>query len=256
VTSTAARRRESVEALDRDRIDVWMLPLSADLQAQCEPFRALLSEDERRRSASYVRDEDRIRFAIARACLRLLLADYLRTDPRSLTFGVQPHGKPVLLSPHGTVYVQFNLSHSERLIAWAIGCERAVGIDVEHVPRLRTLSEHRHAFLSPAEEHVVAAMPEADRVARMSEYWTLKEAFVKATGAGLRSNVTQLTFEIGPDSGCRLAPDNEDASRWEFRLVRPHDGYVLGLCAQRTDRPLDVQMLEFIPTDWRKKSTV
>ena len=252
----AMQRHTSAHALDRDRVDVWLLALSDDVLAQTESFAAILSDDERHRAARFVRDRDRARFVIGRAGLRLLLGDYLGMDARSLTFAVEPHGKPMLSSTAASVDIQFNLAHSEALIAWAVGCERAVGIDVEHIPRLHSLSTCPSAFLSPSEEQLLAAMADTDRVARMAEYWTLKEACVKAAGTGLTADVTQLTFDIGPGSACRLTESVADAARWEFRLVRPREDYVLAICADRSDRPLDLQSLEFIPTDWRKKSTV
>jgi 4'-phosphopantetheinyl transferase len=249
--------RTSVQTLDRDRVDVWLLPLSADVLAGTDSFDALLSDDERSRAARFVRATDRARFVMGRAGLRLLLGEYLGADARALAFAVQPDGKPTLMSTPSGVDVQFNLSHSEELIAWAVGCERAVGVDVEHIPRLQSLSAYPRAFLSLAEEQVLAAMSDADRVLRMTEYWTLKEACVKATGTGLRSDVTQLTFDIGPDSTCRLTGTaTEGTGQWEFRLVRPRDDYVVALCAERAGAPLDVQVLGFVPTDWRKKSTI
>jgi len=161
----------------------------------------------------------------------------------------------MLVLPLDTIDVEFNVSHSEQLIVWAIASGRALGVDVEHIPRLETVSNDPHAFLSMEEAHVVAAMASVDRLRRLSEYWTLKEAFVKATGVGMRSDVRRLTFEIDRDSSCRCTSGILGDERWDFRLLPSPPGYTIALCARRTEQPFDVRVREFIPIDWRQKST-
>lgn len=67
------------------------------------------------------------------------------------------------------------------------------------------------------------------------EYWTLKESYVKARGAGLSMPLDRFWFRF-------LENDNVDmtirgaerpASRWEFWQVRPAAEYLLTLCAER-----------------------
>lgn len=241
--------------LSRDHIDVWLFRMSTKTAAWVDSD-DLLSDDERRRAASYLRDEDRMRFIIGRAGLRMVLASYLGVDARSLSFAARSNGKPILTAPAATS-VQFSISHSGGLVACAVGCEREIGIDVEYTPRLRALADDAHVFLSAVEEHALTGVVGPQREQRLSEYWTLKEAFLKATGEGLRSDLRRLTFEIGPDLSCRCATvGRPDAQNWEFRLLRPVTEYTIAVCVERGASPLHLKVREFIPTKPRKKSAV
>jgi 4'-phosphopantetheinyl transferase len=241
--------------VSRDHIGVWLFRTSTTA-AQVDGDH-VLSDDERRRADSYVRDEDRTRFIVGRAGVRMVLASYVGVDARSLTFAARPNGKPILTAPPSATNLQFSVSHSGGLVVCAVGYEREIGIDVEYDPRLRALADDAHVLLSAVEERTLKAVVGPEREQRLSEYWTLKEAFLKATGEGLRSDLRCLTFEIGPDLSCRCTTiGRADAQDWEFRLLRPVPQYTIAVCAERGASPLRPEVREFIPTKPRKKSTV
>jgi 4'-phosphopantetheinyl transferase len=69
----------------------------------------------------------------------------------------------------------------------------------------------------------LTSMSEADRLERFLQYWTLKEAYIKATGVGFALPLKQIAFDLrdpgrisvqaGPVVGDR--PDE-----WQFRTWR------------------------------------
>jgi 4'-phosphopantetheinyl transferase len=166
----------------------------------------------------YRRAEDRLARAAARLMLRAGLRrlglpgaatlDGWRNDP-----GGRPYleGRPVDLS----------ISHSGRWIGIAIGQDLRVGLDLEE---RRPVAPRDFAhLLTPGEQAGIATAP--DQAAALLQRWCLREAVLKADGAG---------FTL-PDSAIRAIGDGHfpGGRHWETRvLARPE-----GCLALATDRP-------------------
>ena len=93
------------------------------------------------------------------------------------------NGKPYL---KGGEY--FSLSHSGKYAVCAVaGCE--IGVDVETArPGSLRLAER---FFTEAEFREIAAYAEPDEL--FCEKWVIKESFIKATGAGLKTPLSSFT---------------------------------------------------------------
>lgn len=165
---------------DSGVVDVWLADLSVrpDL---ADTLNRSLTEDELRRSERFRNCERRLRFILARGILREILSRYTGKPPAQIEIDYGPFGKPEI-APRSSLH--FNVSHAGdlALIAVCSGCR--VGIDVEEASR-QTLEERDMGwFLSTAEMEELRACPSDERTVRMLEYWTQKEACLKADGAG------------------------------------------------------------------------
>lgn len=100
------------------------------------------------------------------------------------TFAYEEGGKPYLADhPH----IFFNLSHCRAGAACALA-DRPVGVDAETVrPYKDTLARH---VLNDAEYALVKESP--DPAAAFTRLWTMKEAYAKLTGRGLRDDLPSL----------------------------------------------------------------
>ncbi|MFO8039812.1 MAG: 4'-phosphopantetheinyl transferase superfamily protein [Sodalinema sp.] len=141
---------------------------------------SLLAIAERERAQRYRRGEDRHRFVLTRCWLRRLLGVYLGQDPRALRFEVTSRGKPFLAG----FPLLFNLSHSGDWALLAFGRDRPLGIDVEAHRSVSVMSLARR-FFQPSELARLEALPPTEQERLFFEYWTAKEAYLKATGEGL-----------------------------------------------------------------------
>lgn len=103
--------------------------------------------------------------------------------PELSTLGRDKHGRPLLADGPA-----FNISHSDNLIACAIGHQLSPGLDVEHI---RPIDPARFRRVFTAAE-IAAATHDQQHFFRL---WTAREASVKATGrVGLtRMAGTQIT---------------------------------------------------------------
>ncbi|WP_281684289.1 4'-phosphopantetheinyl transferase family protein [Thalassobaculum salexigens] len=102
----------------------------------------------------------------------------------------------------------------------------ALGVDVENGARKGDLSI-AHSYFAPPELDWLRAQGEAERGGAFMTLWTLKEAFIKATGKGLSLELDRFWF-ADPSSGpirIGFAPDlPEDPEHWGFEhRVMPGD---------------------------------
>lgn len=140
----------------------------------------VLSRSELERAQRFARPALRRRYVAAHAFVRLLLADHLDARPETIAFVYSDHGKP---SIDGAA-IRFNLAHSDGVALVGVGVDCELGVDVERVRPLEVESLASGAC-STVEQARLAASPADERPAIFLRLWTAKEAYLKATGAGL-----------------------------------------------------------------------
>lgn len=211
----------------------------------------LMTEDERARCQRLVRGEDRRSFAITRALVRRSLSRYGPTAPADWRFITNQHQCPfVEPSQAGTPALQFNLSHTRGLVALAVTRGARVGVDVERVSRVVDLAVADRHF-APAEAHELRGLPPAEQPVAFFEYWTLKEAYIKARGMGLALPLGAFAFTVQPPRPPTIAfvPGFDDVpARWQFWQAWPTPQHRLSLAIERAGDDLAVA-LDDVPLD-------
>ncbi|QGM46699.1 4'-phosphopantetheinyl transferase family protein [Methylocystis heyeri] len=175
-------------------------------------FLAHLDSAEQARALGFRVEADRWTCAASRACLRALLGAMLGAAPLGLSFLSGPKGKPLLSSGR----IHFNVSHTRGLIAIAIAGS-PVGVDVEpmrHLPDLMDLS--RLAFAPQMQAELSACPNETLRTRMFFRFWTLAEAYIKATGEGVSQGLSSFVFDAEAARLIQAAPAWGPASRWRF----------------------------------------
>jgi len=196
---------------------------SVRLDAAPETYYAVLSDDERKRSARFGFERDRRRFVVAHGVLRDLLGRYLGTDPGQIRFVCNVFGKPELHPEFGG-RLRFNLSHSADLALIAIARDARVGVDVE---RIEGRGESNYAdvarsFFSATEVDGLSRVPSHLYDQAFFSCWTMKEAYVKGRGEGLTLPLTSFSVPITSDP----APAAVRRGRWSLFTLQPAPGYV------------------------------
>lgn len=182
-------------------------------EALLDRFGELLSPDERDYQARPRLEKRRREILLSRMLVRTALSHHTAVDPRAWRFGDGQHGKPFIASP-AQPGLDFNLTHTEGMIVCLIAPLSDIGVDVEYLPRKNDTAGVAKHFFAPQEQ---AGLPE-----RFFDYWTLKEAYIKARGKGLVLPLDGFWFDI---SGAEPAiafderiPD--DPARWRFQTLR------------------------------------
>jgi 4'-phosphopantetheinyl transferase len=193
------------------QVHVWSWGLEAGPLGGSEA-EAVLSDDEKARQQRFVSPELRRRFLAAHAGLRLALGRHLDLDPRVLSFEANEFGKPRL---KGGRPVHFNLSHSGDRAVLAVSDEAEVGIDLERIRPIEHLDLAKRYF-HPNEVTAIAGPRDlAEQRRAFFLIWTLKEAVVKATGAGLSTPLESFEVSIVSSRPTMvLAPEGAPRTWW------------------------------------------
>ena len=162
-----------------------------------------LDPAERERLAAYARDEDNSRFLVGCTIVRRVLAGKLQVLPAEVPLD---RTCPDCGRQHGKVSVdgmQVSVSHSGDRIAVAFHPSVAVGIDVELINPAIDADSLASVSLSELEASELAAFEPGARARAFTQYWTRKEAVVKATGDGIRADLRKVIVSA-PDQPAAL----------------------------------------------------
>jgi 4'-phosphopantetheinyl transferase len=205
--------------LDPHDVHIWFRSTESATAASVEAARVTLSADERLRADRFHFADDCRDYTLAHDLLRRCLSAYRPVEPDAWDFETDAAGKPSLRTDPT---LSFNLSHTRRLVACAIAAGTPVGIDVERTTRLLDAGELAERYFSPFEVASLARCTEDAVRPRFLELWTLKEAFVKAVGAGLTMSLDSMSFALDDDNGIVFQPPaGFAASEWHFALYEP-----------------------------------
>jgi 4'-phosphopantetheinyl transferase len=106
-----------------------------------------------------------------------------------------------------------------------------------HIPSLELAAQ----YFSTREVTRLQACHESARDAHFIELWTLKEAYVKAIGAGLSHPLSSFSVLFNGSSFLRFEPATREQSMWQFALFAPSAGHRMAVavpCATRKPRQI------------------
>ncbi|AKZ53252.1 putative phosphopantetheinyl transferase [Streptomyces ambofaciens ATCC 23877] len=166
----------------------------------------------------------RYRFAASRLLIKNTAAAALAVPPEDLDLAYRLGGRPYL---RGFDQIELSLSHTGDLIAVGLSRTGRIGVDVEPAERPVRLELLQTQVFTPAEARELASLPENERPGRALRLWTLKEAYSKALGQGLRLGFKEFGFIDG-----RLStPDGSAVAdgEWGFATYPVMDRYLLSV---------------------------
>ncbi|MFE7778574.1 4'-phosphopantetheinyl transferase family protein [Streptomyces sp. NPDC057445] len=203
----------------------WLTAALAD-----SSLRHLLGRDWQR----YRRTADaavRYRFVTSRMVVKYTAAAALRTAPAALDLAYKIGGRPYI---RGLDQIDVSLSHTDDVITVGVSRTGRIGVDVEPAKRPMSFELLHDHMCTPAEQAELARMPDERKAAELLRLWTLKEAYTKALGQGLRLGFTEFGF--GLESGDLLAPDGSVAARgeWSFATYEVLGRYLVSVACHDT----------------------
>ena len=180
-----------------NKIDITCFSLKNDSKRRQHLY-CLLSNDEKQRAARYRFDKHRHRFIAGRGAIREILASRAACRPEQIRFDCGEFGKPVISRPEGARGIVFNASSSDEKGVIAISDGIPLGFDIEKVN-----PKHRpdfdlivHNEFSCPEQKWYARHEPRDRVRVFFQFWTCKEAYLKALGIGLSGELDSFTVDL------------------------------------------------------------
>jgi 4'-phosphopantetheinyl transferase len=206
---------------------------------------AELNADERGRLAAYARDEDKARFLLGAAMIRRVLGRRFARSPAAVELDRtcpdcgRPHGKVT------TSGMQLSVSHSGDLIAVAFHPRTTVGVDVELVDPAIDADSLATVSLAESEAKLLATLEPAERARAFTQYWTRKEAVVKATGDGIRADLRKVIVSA-PDQPAALLEWPGYGGPVQLLELQAGRDYAAAL-AVLSDEPVEVRSIDASP---------
>jgi 4'-phosphopantetheinyl transferase len=219
------------------RIAVMTVALAAIPEGTWPRLVALLSLDERQAAARFHFERNRREYIAAHALARLMLRDAGGGRPEDWTFTVGAFGKPAVA---GHPDLNFNLTHCDGLVACAVSAEVALGIDAEPWDRDAPLDVAARYF-SPTEHDWLMRQPAGERGRAFFRIWTLKEAFIKATGRGISQDLQSFAVGFDPLRVEVEANAGVDRTGWRLRQDIVGQRHVLALCWHGSDAAVTLE---------------
>lgn len=227
-------------------VRLWAMPVGNLGETDVARWRDVLDDDERARAARFAFEHNRVEYVAAHALTRRLLAEVTGEPPTAFRYQAGDRGKPVALCDGRLLRVHFNLSHTAGLVAVAAAVETELGVDVEAVDRTVELAVADRYFFG-VEARWLDTLDPARRTEGFLRLWTLKEAYIKATGRGLSQALDEFWFEVDPPR-IRFTPAiADDEAAWRFHQLVLAERFLVAVgwrTAQGEEPTLSIRTLE------------
>lgn len=167
---------------------------------------------------------------------------YLHVQARKLSFGagallryaLKKHGiadAEIFTDENGKPYTSglfFNLSHSHDYVVCSVST-KPVGCDVEKISEGHLRIAER--YFCDSETEYIFSFPEEKRSGEFFRLWTVKEAYMKLTGEGMRLSLHSFSVDLGDEITVTREGIKTDCFIKEYDL----SGYRLSVCAKENE---------------------
>ncbi len=218
-------RMETIEdirmlpTLAADSIHIWGVHVPAVLD-RLDRLGGLLTEREMEKARRFRRESDRHSSIASRGALRALLAGYTGLAAEGIKFTYSDNGKPFIDGRD----IAFNVSHSGEWVVLAIGCGRAIGVDIEKIKRSMDIRSVASRYFSAEEQIYVERCKDPSEA--FFRIWVRKEAYIKACGSTLFSELKTASVPV---------TDGAELSGWYYYDLEAGSEYAAAVV---TDGPM------------------
>lgn len=176
------------------------------------------------------RTDDKLRCLGAGLLIEFIKEKYNVKDDIVIDKFGKPHFKATKSS--------FNISHSGNYVVIAVS-EFNIGIDIQRMEKNNQLVAEKNfhsnecAYINEGEDDNV-------RLQRFYEVWTVKEAYLKNVGIGLRKPLNSFEVSFEADS-----PKITDNPGYEIIQMKLDEKYIVSICADIRDKTFNIEEVAF-----------
>ena len=221
--------------------------------ALIQGFNNVLNEAEKQKIYRLKSEKDRHARVVSRVFLKHILAGCTGHAAETIALTENRYGKPALAPGITDLPVSFNLSHTTDLVVCAVTIGHDIGVAIENVQRWVDLSI-ADRFFSNQEAQAISQADACLKPSLFFRFWTLKEAYVKATGRGLATGLDQFSFvmdrddiqvvfhpaaqdDSGPDHHRQGDGPPRPTGHWQFFQFSPVPGYMAAVAVNKKTGP-------------------
>lgn len=183
----------SYSALVTNTIDLWYIYPETITEVTEQFLHTQITQEEKLSLQRYKNISAQQTALITRAICRIVLNRYTNVSPLRMQFTRNEHGKPSL--SNNPSQISFNLSHNSKCIIMAVCFNDPIGCDIEDPNRKVSIDTISNRYFTDIEDQQLNALADQQKKSHFFKLWTLKEAFVKATGVGISLGLDSFFFE-------------------------------------------------------------
>ncbi|MGK0372960.1 MAG: 4'-phosphopantetheinyl transferase [Glaciecola sp.] len=200
-------------------------------------YRNIISLTEARKNSRFLFEKGRQQHLITRALVRSVLSEYIGSvSPGEWEFTQNEYGKPEVLPVMLPFPLKFNLSHAKSMIVLAVSNGQEVGVDVESVDRDIASDKLANYAFSKKEYEQLKQVEAAFFQERFFDFWTFKEAYIKACGMGLSIPLDSFSFIFSETNknmnkvSIKFEKERRDDPKyWKFWQIKPCKKFTVSL---------------------------
>lgn len=241
--------------------DIWYaLPGAIRNPELLDGYKQLLSAEEMARYRRFYFERDRHLYLVAWTLVRTTLSRYADIPPEAWRFRTNEYGRPEIAEPAAHSGLRFNLSHTRGLTACIVAEGVDVGIDVEDRRRDTLGADIARRYFSASEVAAFERLSEERQETVFFEYWTLKEAYIKAIGVGISLGLGRFSFALDGRGVPVGDPDRrppvisfdatlkDDPDAWQFAQFEPTSSHAMAAAIRRGATPdREIVVREVVP---------
>ena len=218
-------------------VHIWVIDLTLADAGQVARYRQLLSDGEHARVQNFRFATDARAYIITHGVLRILTSVYLAITPSDISFVSNACGKPHLAHHlYQKLPLAFNLSHSADYALIGFTLRYAIGVDVERKSApLTELDDLAQTVFAPDERRQYFALPATKRVDAFYAGWSRKEAYIKATGAGLSAGLARFSVTLDADDVRVTRTEGDTPDVWSLFALAIDPAYSAAVAIKRRD---------------------
>lgn len=218
-------------------IKVYIGDISRMDQESCRELMEIMPQSRIDKINKYKQDVDKKR---SLAAMSLLINAARECGLSDFELAEADNGKPYFINSPD---LHFNLSHSGQRVMCAMD-EMPLGCDIQEMGSLKL--EIAKRFFTPDEYNLLLYLKSKEEQKNMFyRLWTLKEAYIKATGEGLTRELNSFSFDIELNSHKLVAGINTEGYVF-FEGAR--DNYRYAICSINKilkNKPIAIEEIVF-----------
>lgn len=231
--------------INQNEIHIYSLNFSED-NSLLEKFNHLLSDDERKKIEQYKFPNDRKRAGETFLYRRLIISNYINTNPRMIAFNKTSFGKPILIEANNSG-VQFNYSHTEGKFLFALSNNSEIGVDIEFIKALIDIDSLAEKYFSNDELSFYKALSTYElKLIFFYRIWTRKEALLKGIGTGINDKMKNISVILNGSPNKSELSIKFNNQIWQIEDLHLQDNFIGSIAYHSTIRKTMIYFDTFV----------
>lgn len=210
--------------LQQGEVHIWCIQWK-EMIPVWQYYQILMNRKEKEKIEEYYFHDDKMRYIAGKVISRLVLMQYLKES--QIFFLTHKFGKPYHQSISGKKNIAFNISHSGDYVLVGFTREAEIGVDIQEIIECSEYLEIARSYFAPEE---VENLEKSDSKELFFQYWSAKEAYLKAIGTGLFKEMKGFSVKGGI-----VKENGREKYEWKLIPIKVY-GYVAYVALKEKDK--------------------